>query len=112
MGEVVQLVTFQVKPEFRQHILSLLLDVAAESQREVGCKQYMLTVSEDDPNTFVIWEHFEDQTAVERHSISPHVKRWRLERDKLPEGALMRVTRRLLLPDIPTLFPALEGCRP
>jgi quinol monooxygenase YgiN len=50
--------------------------LAAESRREPGCISYFPHVSEDDPDTIVIYEQYRDEEALAAHRDSPHFKKY------------------------------------
>lgn len=49
------------------------------SRAEDGCAMYMVSRLNDDPDQFIIYEHYRDEAAVQAHRESPHFKRIILE---------------------------------
>jgi len=50
--------------------------LAVESRREPGCVSYIPHHSEDDPNTIVIYEQYQDEQALAAHRDSAHFKKY------------------------------------
>jgi len=64
-------VSQQASEEFKQ----LVAEVVAKSQNEEGCLSY--NVYQDSGNeisTFVFWEEYQNDTALEQHNNSEHFK--------------------------------------
>ena len=43
-------------------------------EREPGCKLYQASRSQDNPNNFLLYEQYEDETALLAHRETPHFK--------------------------------------
>ncbi len=64
---------------------------------EPGCKQFIVSRSVEDPNTFTLAEFYDDQAALDAHRLTPHfllfqerVKEFGLVANKTPvQGNVM-----------------------
>jgi len=55
-------------------VADILRRVAPLTRAEPGCIQYQVHRHADDPNTFMLFERFVDEAALEAHTASPHVQ--------------------------------------
>jgi autoinducer 2-degrading protein len=55
--------------EFAKFLTEEAQDVIAH---ETGCRQFIVSRSVDDPNTFTLAEFYDDQAALEAHRLTPH----------------------------------------
>ena len=55
-------------------VADILRRVAPLTRAEPGCIQYEVHRHADDPNTFMLFERFVDEAALEAHTASPHVQ--------------------------------------
>ena len=53
-------------------VADILRRMAPLSRAEPGCLQYEAHRHADDPNTFVLFERYVDEAALEAHAASPH----------------------------------------
>jgi quinol monooxygenase YgiN len=81
-----------VKAERRADAVRLALAVAAATRAEPGCRAYRFYADLDDPNTFVIFEEWEDEAALGRHFETPHMATFMQEAPALVAGAF-EITR-------------------
>lgn len=72
------IITAILKPKegFEEQLLSELKKVQVASRQEIGCIKYNLHHSVED-NTFVLYEVWEDNEAIERHIKSSHYQEYR-----------------------------------
>jgi quinol monooxygenase YgiN len=56
-----------------------LLALAAATREEPGCRAYRPTRSVDDPRVFLIYEEYDDESALAAHTASAHFRRYVLE---------------------------------
>jgi quinol monooxygenase YgiN len=66
-------------PGNEEHVERVLLELAAATREEPGCRAYRPTRSLDDPRVFLIYEEYDDEAALEAHSASEHFRRYVLE---------------------------------
>ncbi|MDP2620439.1 MAG: putative quinol monooxygenase [Hyphomicrobiales bacterium] len=67
------LVTIKLKPgmaePFQGHILK---NAEASVREEADCHQFQVMTVIDDPDTFIFYEVYSDEAALERHRREPH----------------------------------------
>jgi quinol monooxygenase YgiN len=56
----------------RDAVEEILRRMTPLSRAEPGCLQYEAHRQLDDPNTFVVFERYVDEPALEAHAASPH----------------------------------------
>jgi quinol monooxygenase YgiN len=66
---------FRFAPEDRAEIAETLRLLATESRREPGCVSYVPHHVEDDPDTVLIYEQYQDAQALAAHRESDHFKK-------------------------------------
>jgi quinol monooxygenase YgiN len=62
-----------VRPERRAEAVAAALKMAAATQAEAGCRSYSFYSDLADPNTFFIYEEWEDEAALTAHFQTPHM---------------------------------------
>jgi quinol monooxygenase YgiN len=55
-------------------VADILRQLAPLTRAEPGCLQYEVHRHADDANTFMLFERFADEAALEAHTASPHVQ--------------------------------------
>jgi quinol monooxygenase YgiN len=63
----------KVKPETRAEAAQAALKMAKATLAEAGCKTYGFYADLEDPNTFLIFEVWENEAALAQHFQSPHM---------------------------------------
>jgi quinol monooxygenase YgiN len=58
-----------------EEIAEILPALSEASRAEPGCLSYQPVRSLDDPRTFVLFESYSDESALERHKNSDHYRR-------------------------------------
>jgi quinol monooxygenase YgiN len=48
--------------------------MVAHSRRESGCRLYLVNRSRRDPDEFVLYEHYDDEAALDAHRDSAHFR--------------------------------------
>ena len=79
-----------------------MLHNAEQSVLENDCYQFDVIVSQEDENTFMFYEVYKDEAALEAHRNAPHYKKWRATVEDWFDGELERVMMN-------TVFPSDEG---
>lgn len=79
------MVKFKSSSENAKTLESSLLKMALESRKEVGCLNYDLHQSTEDPNEFLIYENWQTQAAHAAHDRSGHVLAWRKRKHEFLE---------------------------
>ena len=72
MSDIALVVTIKVRPGFADELRPAMLANAAASAKEAGCLQFDVIVSQDDENTFMFYEVYEDEDALASHRETPH----------------------------------------
>jgi len=63
-----------VKPEAIEHFLALAKTMVEKSNLEQGCSIYKLFQEVGNPQSFIFYEVYENQDAVDIHNSSPYFK--------------------------------------
>src|SRR5579864_7429728 len=71
MSQVMIVVDFEVKPEFRAQFLVLMKGHAGRSRRDDGCLQFDLMLPKDDERHVFLIEKWRDQAALDAHAKGP-----------------------------------------
>ena len=64
-------VTVEIAPEHRTAFRAAVLENAASSRREPGCRQFDVSFSEDGARCF-LYEVYDDRDAFAAHRATPH----------------------------------------
>jgi quinol monooxygenase YgiN len=63
----------QARPETREEVIRLLLDLVGPARAEEGCLYYDINQQVDHPDTFRIVDGWKSQEAIEAHVKHPNV---------------------------------------
>ena len=78
-GKITLMVSFNVRLTFNQEdradVTETLRLLAEASRQEPGCVNYVPHRLEDDPDTVVIYEQYQDQKALSAHRATEHFKK-------------------------------------
>lgn len=93
-GAFAIVVTVTLKPGAAKAFLPHILQNAEASRRdEPDCLQFQVLKSEDRPDSFVFYEVYTDEAALERHRQSPHFTAYiRAAGDMIVERVVQRLT--------------------
>jgi quinol monooxygenase YgiN len=99
-------VTIKIKPGFAEQFKAASLGDAQGSVRdEPGCLRFDMHQNAEDPNTFHLYEVYENQEAhLNAHRNAPHYIKWRETVQNWFDGDPQRVT-------LTTIFPSDAGWR-
>ena len=75
MGVIVLIATYRGQRATGDTIEPLLAELAAATRTEPGCQLYLVNRSTTAPDTFVLYEHYDDEAALAAHRDSPHFQR-------------------------------------
>jgi quinol monooxygenase YgiN len=75
-----------VKPEKRAQFLQLVKPLIEASNQEEGVIAYSCNEDVTDPNTFLFYEEYIDQSAIDSHFQAKHFKNWRAAGSDLLSG--------------------------
>ncbi len=82
MTKLALVVTVKVQPGVAEVLKPAMLENAAQSAQEETCYQFDVIVSQDDQNTFMFYEVYEDEQALAEHRKTPHfLNYWNLMQD-------------------------------
>jgi quinol monooxygenase YgiN len=74
------MVSFIVRMKFaeedRADVAEILRQLALASRQEPGCVSYVAHHVQSDPDTVLIYEQYQDQSAVDAHGKSAHFKKY------------------------------------
>jgi len=65
-----------ILPAFEKEVKEALTIMAAESNKEAGCEQFVVNTRNDSPRSIVIYESYKSDEAFQLHKTSPHAKRF------------------------------------
>jgi quinol monooxygenase YgiN len=66
--------TFQAKPGKAEELKRALISLVAPTRKEVGCLNYDLHQSPDDPGKFLFHENWTTKAALDAHLKMPHIQ--------------------------------------
>lgn len=75
--EIVITAVLKAYPEKEEELRQALDEVISPSRQEEGCLTYVLHESIDAPGTFVFYEKYRDETALDAHIHSAHYQAYR-----------------------------------
>lgn len=84
--------TFPIKPELREEALELMKHMAVASQDEYGCVSYEFYTGLTDPNTFLLFQEWENVEALQGHFQTEHMEDFLKALPSVLDGEVM--TRR------------------
>jgi quinol monooxygenase YgiN len=70
------IVRFKFAADDRDEIAEILRKLAQASRQEPGCVSYIPHQVEDDPDTVVIYEQYQDAKALAAHRASEHFQKF------------------------------------
>ena len=66
-------VEFEIMPQYLDDFLAAMLKNAAKSyELELGCQQFDVCQEQQNPNTIILYEIYNDETAFEVHKAAPY----------------------------------------
>ena len=72
----IDVVTIDVKPEYREKFIAETILNARGSVTEPGCSRWEVLVDTDNPTRFYLYEVYADSNAEDAHIKTPHFQRW------------------------------------
>ena len=76
----------RVHAALRDEAVRVALEMAQATQAENGCLSYRFYADLEDPNTFFIFEEWEDEEALARHFQSAHMAAFQRQLPRLLAG--------------------------
>ena len=72
---IVLTANYQCKPGMGDAVEKALLEMMPLVKGEKGCLYYLVNRGKDDPDSFLLFEQYEDEEALAKHSETPYFKR-------------------------------------
>lgn len=94
-GAIVLSVVIESVPGREHELASKLKELVQPTRSEPGCLGYELNISAEKSGTFLFYEEFADQAALEAHINTPHFKQfleYRKGNDPIANQVVMRWT--------------------
>jgi quinol monooxygenase YgiN len=66
----------EILPAFEKEVKEALMVMAAESNKESDCEQFVANTRNDSPLSVVIYETYKNDAAFQLHKTSPHAKKF------------------------------------
>ncbi len=90
--EIRVVATIVAKPEFKAQVTEALLEVIEPSRQEVSCLQYELHRDLDKEGTFVFYERWKSEEALNQHNNTSHFQHFAASLEgKLDELTIRRL---------------------
>ena len=86
MKTITVVATFQAKPGKEVELQKALISLVALTRQEVGCINYDLHISPEDPGKFLFHENWTSTAAVDLHLQAPHIQVLLPRMDELAVG--------------------------
>ena len=86
MKTVTVVATFQAKPGKEEELKKALISLVAPTRKEIGCLNYDLHQSPEDPGKFLFHENWTTKAALDAHLQNDHVKMLLPRMDDLAVG--------------------------
>jgi quinol monooxygenase YgiN len=65
-----------ILPAFEKEMKQALTEMAAETNKEAGCEQFVVNTRNDSPLSIVIYEAYKNDAAFQLHKASPHASKF------------------------------------
>lgn len=69
-------ITVDVHADVREMFLETLLANAASTRKEEGCIMFEVSTKQEDENSFLFYEVFKDEAALDAHRQTAHFKKY------------------------------------
>lgn len=86
MKTITVVATFQAKPGQETELQKALISLVAPTRQELGCINYDLHVSPEDPGKFLFHENWTSKAALDLHLQAPHIQVLLPRMDELAVG--------------------------
>lgn len=81
--QVTLIVSFEAKIDARDTVRRRIRALAESTRREEGNLQYQVVELEDEPGSFMIFENWRDQKALDTHMSQDYLKQFLADSEKL-----------------------------
>ncbi len=86
MKTITVVATFQAKRGQEAELQKALFSLVAPTRQELGCINYDLHVSPEEPGKFLFYENWTSRAALDLHLQSPHIQGLLPRMDELAVG--------------------------
>jgi quinol monooxygenase YgiN len=86
-NEVRVVLRLRARPETTEQLKPVMMELAAQSEKEDGCNAYKVFQNQGDPLDFVLYETWRDQSSLDGHLAAAHVQKAFAEGLPLLDGA-------------------------
>ncbi len=86
MKTITVVATFQAKRGQEAELQKALISLVAPTRQELGCINYDLHVSPEEPGKFLFYENWTSRAALDLHLQSPHIQGLLPRMDELAVG--------------------------
>ncbi len=76
---IVLAVTWQADAGNEKKVMQVFGKLAEASRREPGCRMYVVHQHREDPCRFLVYEQYDDETALQAHRDSPHFQTFAMQ---------------------------------
>lgn len=73
---LILVVKFTVAEKNKEKAAEMMRIMEQHTRREPGCSTYIGQQSNDDPRTFMFYEIYNDQAALDAHNAAPYFKQY------------------------------------
>jgi quinol monooxygenase YgiN len=81
--QITLIVPVKAKPETQEIVRNRLIEMAESTREESGNINYIVHELTDDPGSFVIYENWRDQAALDFHMEQVYLKKFLADGEKL-----------------------------
>jgi len=75
MSRIIVIATLKAREGLEEKVHQELLKMVEETHKEIGCLQYDLHRSVEDPGVFVFYETWDSKDSLDKHFTTPHFVR-------------------------------------
>lgn len=72
---IVLVARYYCKPGQGDAVAAALREMAPLARQEEGCALFLVSRAQEDPDRFLLYEHYHDEAALQAHRDTPHFKR-------------------------------------
>jgi quinol monooxygenase YgiN len=90
---LVVVATVKVKRKWKAKFVSAAERMVKSTRQEDGNRMYLLSQSQADPSSFLFYEQWTDEQAIEWHLQTPHMQDFLRQTSAMLEPDSLRITR-------------------
>ena len=99
MPTLINHITVEVHPDVKERFLETLLANAVLARQEDGCLMFQVSQKHDDENSFLFYEAFANEAALEAHRETAHFQKYWDMMQELGDKARRTATLYTLMDD-------------